>query len=382
MQSIKTRADRDPTKSNLAFIGVILSAVSVACLLLAGCGSGSNGAQASALPSSMSAPVAHKAQPLGTITGGEFLGKSNLCVVTKSGVRVLIHLQVDVGSIAGSPTFCFYSRRSSLKRVLIRIVPASDVLAGPSAMPTDHPMPHPVGFTAAYLHADRAITQQITGVGLVHYHLSEAVAKLANSYALDLQVVPALSSNVLAQAFTQVMGAYSRAVQTSPAATSPSSSMKPPSTAKSSKPACNVLTSGEMGAILGRPVQAMNLTLPSSDNSPYRCVIGSESTAGTTQSATMPYFYWSIIDYACGTEAQVLQQAWTQFGSQRVPGAVHDVRRSPGTAEAGYFIGLKNGCALNVTPAYNLHGGTGTVTFSTHSKAAVVAAIDAAYDRA
>jgi hypothetical protein len=153
--------------------------------------------------------------------------------------------------------------------------------------------------------------------------------------------------------------------------------------ARSNKAACKVLTQPEMSAILGQPVEAISFKTETADT----CGFGAEPTSPPVNQ-TIPYYVYAGLQLLCGSSATTMHQTWyLPPDSTRAPGARHDIRISKSVAP--YFLMLPNACAALVTPVLNIRpylnpDGTikpGTAEFPEASKRAVVAALDAAYDR-
>jgi hypothetical protein len=152
---------------------------------------------------------------------------------------------------------------------------------------------------------------------------------------------------------------------------------------RSNKAACTVLTQTEMSAILGQPVEAISFKTETADT----CGFGAEPT-NPPVNQTIPYYVYAGLQLLCGPSAKTMRETWyLPTDSTRAPGARHDIRISKSVAP--YFLMLPNACAALVTPVLNIRpylspDGTikpGNVEFPEASKRAVVAALDAAYDR-
>jgi hypothetical protein len=157
------------------------------------------------------------------------------------------------------------------------------------------------------------------------------------------------------------------------------------SPAMPNKAACKILKRSEMTAILGRPVEAIGF----GHSAEYGCSFGAESTGSLPVSKSIPYYVTSGVELYCGADAKTMRQTWYMPNdTTQAPGARHDIRIN--SSVGPYFLMLPTGCAVTVSPAYDIHpvlipdGNLkgGKVAFSDASKKAVVATLDAAYDRA
>ncbi len=145
--------------------------------------------------------------------------------------------------------------------------------------------------------------------------------------------------------------------------------------------ACNVITLAEASKILDKAVEGVIAP----QDEPSACLFGADRDADKAQNAIDAYFVTTDLHLYCGTEAQTQYRAWAYSmgvdGSQRVAGSRHDIREH--LPKVGYFTRLPDGCMLLMVPALDtrLLAPGGPVNYTGKSKAATVAAMDAAYDR-
>jgi hypothetical protein len=148
------------------------------------------------------------------------------------------------------------------------------------------------------------------------------------------------------------------------------------------RPACRIMTLGEVESILGEGRHVGGIYAPKDE--PSACGFGAERNPARPPSAVDAYFVMVNVKLYCGQDAEEQYPAWAYSrGVDNSHLISEHVRVNPHNGDNNYFMILRSGCMVLSGPALDMRKvkpGVG-FQFTDASRTAAIAAMEAVFNR-